>query len=357
MKICYISYYPTKRYPRQVQFIEALKRCNENPIILTNNKNGLLGYLEIIGKYIQALIRYDIKTLILGFRTTELFFPLYLLSIRKRIIYDCFVPLYPALKLENKWKLNRTLKRILSPLAYHYEKLQLKLSDTILTDTKSHADLIHKLYCPNKDIISIYLGNPISIQAKEESTRKYEKLKIFYYGTDQALHGTDLIIEAIFELSKTLDIQFTIIGKTPSYLNSLLSQSESIIHHRWKEQNSLFNEALNSDICIGGPFGNTFQSQNVITGKTFQFLSSGKCTLIGSNSETERFDFRDKENCLLIEQGSKAKLIKAIKWAYHNREKLDQIGKQGMALYERHFSKDKLITQILTQVISNSCKP
>ena len=98
MKICYISYYPYKNYPRQIQFIEALKHCELEHTVIINSKKGILGYFEIILKYLIILLTKRFGTLILGFRTTELFFILYLFSPRKRIIYDRFVPLYAAMK-------------------------------------------------------------------------------------------------------------------------------------------------------------------------------------------------------------------------------------------------------------------
>jgi len=350
MRICYISYYPSRNYPRQIQFIEALKSQEGDNIIITNSKKGFLGYLEVLGKYIRAIIRYKIETIVLGFRTTELFFLLYLLSPRKRIIYDCFVPLYPAVKHENKWNLNRILKNLLSPIAYRYEKLQVKLSDTIITDTVSHADLIQKLYNPKGNVIPVYLGNPVSIQSLKASMPESRKFKIFYYGTGQILHGTHLIIEALEEVVKISDIQCTVVGKIPAYLKKSIASTNSISHHLWKEQSLLFQEAIDSDLCIGGPFGNTFQSQNVITGKTFQFLSLAKCTLVGSNSETKRFNFQDKVNCLIIDQGSKEEIVKGIQWAYSNRAKLKEIGSKGRILFENHFSPIKLGNDIKTIV-------
>jgi len=353
MKICYISYYPSKNYPRQIQFIDALKDFEGNSILIINSRKGILGYLEILGKYIKTRIKYDFGTLVLGFRTTEIFFLLYLLSPGKRIIYDCFVPLYPALKHENKWKLNKIVRNLLAPLAYVYEKLQVNLSDLIITDTISHSDLIHKLYKPKGHVKSVYLGNPISTWLhKNSKPSPSRKFKVFYYGTGQQLHGTQYIIEAMKELSDTSDIQCTIIGKIPADLNTLITNTKTISYYTWKDKKWLLEEALDSDLCLGGPFGNTFQSQNVITGKTFQFLSLAKCTLVGANFETRRFGFKDKVNCLIIDQGSKDAIINGIIWAFKNQDNLENIGNKGRILYEKHFSKMKLSNEIQTLVKS-----
>ena len=95
-------------------------------------------------------------------------------------------------------------------------------------------------------------------------------------------------------------------------------------------------EIAEADICLGGPFGNTLQAQRVITGKTFQFLRSGKPTVIGEIKEDT--GFVDKQNCLLVSQGSAKSLADAINWGMANRDKLHDIGKSGRAIYDKKFS-------------------
>ena len=47
---------------------------------------------------------------------------------------------------------------------------------------------------------------------------------------------------------------------------------------------------------------------------------------------------REKVNCLLVEQGSPAAIVEAIRWAYEHPAALADIGAQGRRVYEQHYS-------------------
>jgi glycosyltransferase involved in cell wall biosynthesis len=108
-------------------------------------------------------------------------------------------------------------------------------------------------------------------------------------------------------------------------------------------------------MCLAGPFGNTGQAQRVITGKSYQFMAAGMPTVIGKNQAGKPF-FKDKLDCLLVDQGDAEALSKVITWAYKNRTKLPAIGKNGRILYEKKFS-NAVIAKSLRQLLDELGEP
>ena len=114
----------------------------------------------------------------------------------------------------------------------------------------------------------------------------------------------------------------------------------NVIHKKWVNYRQLPIIISESDLCLGGPFGNTGQAHRVITGKTFQFLAMGKPMVVGKIKHD--YGFRDKENCLLVSQGNEKELADAILWCFENQKKLGEIGRNGLALYRTKFSIDHI---------------
>jgi glycosyltransferase involved in cell wall biosynthesis len=316
--------------------------------MILNSQNGWKGYIEIIRLYNKARKTHSFDTIILGFRTTELYYLIKLLSPGKKIIYDCFVPLYPAFRYENKWHINSILRKILSPLVFIYEKYQLHYSSTIICDTLSHIQILDQLYGVGKKTHAIYLGNPVEIDMNDNSMHLPSRnFTVFYYGTAQPLHGTALIVETAIQLTaKYKNMEFILVGTIPASYTEHIQNNDQITYYKWKAYPELMHLANNSKLCIGGPLGNTNQSQRVITGKTFQFMSMGKCTIIGINKETEYFNFVHRKNCLLVKQGIQSSLAKEIIWAFNNQNQLSEIGAAGKELFNQEFSDIQLKKKI-----------
>lgn len=93
-------------------------------------------------------------------------------------------------------------------------------------------------------------------------------------------------------------------------------------------------------MCLGGPFGDTVQSQYVVTGKTYQFLASSRATVVGLNQETRLFT--DRQDALVVAQADSKALVSAIKWAYAHPVQLQTVAENGRKLYERQFSSKQI---------------
>lgn len=85
-----------------------------------------------------------------------------------------------------------------------------------------------------------------------------------------------------------------------------------------------------------------------MTGKAQQCLALGKATLIGTTAEDH--GFRDRENCLLVDQADAEALGTAIEWAFHNQSSLEGIGLRGRELYASRFSIDVIAGRLLPHI-------
>lgn len=356
--VCLISIYRDLDYIRSSSFIKILGSGEFDFFLVKNKHKGIKRYFEVFVSLIKAKIKYNPDVFILGFRGNELFLLARFIAFNKPLIFDSFVPVYESFVLENKWRLSEKIIKFFKPLVYMYELFCLQFSTLILTDTKSHKSFYIKYfgrYVQSTKIKSVYVGaNENIFFPKSSLNKKLEKNKftIFFYGNLLPLHGVLVIAKSSEILKRYNDIQFIVIGGRGKILTEFLNyvEKKGLTNIKYISRVSLSHLAdyiSIADLCIGGPLGNTPQAQNVITGKTFQFLAMAKPTIIGKNNETELNNcFIDKKNCLLVEQGSPTKLSDAIYWAYLNQDKCKTIGLEGEKLFVNNFQLSVIKKQL-----------
>jgi glycosyltransferase involved in cell wall biosynthesis len=358
VKVCYILAYYFPGYPRTTTLIEALSTLPTLTLFLAINKQvNFLRYIETLYKLLIIRIFKNPEYYILGFRGYEIFFPVRAITFNKHLIFDHMMSPYDSL-VNEKRKIARG--GFFDFLIYHYEKLILSKSDTIITDTPSHRQYFCKLFNLSPDkIVVIPVGADLDLfenqngnTTKQSLSDCYRRFEILFYGSFLPLHGIEIILQAA-ALTKLYPIHFTFIGGNKTKLNDFFAKINelgltNISHIRWVDKTQLPKHIKNSDIVLGGPFGNTGQANRVITGKTFQALAMGKAAIIG---QTENNYFSDKKNCLLVQQGCAKSLATAIEWAYTHKDKLDNIGKEGRKLFMENFSS-KCIGDALSPIFS-----
>lgn len=347
--ICYILSYYAPKYSRTSTLISALSNIPGTKLHLAINKHtNLLRYIETLFKLLTIRLFKNPEYYILGFRGYEIFFPVRLITINKHLVFDHMMSPYDSLLHEKK-----RIKSggILDFLINRYEKLILSLSDSVITDTPSHKHFFCKLFdIPTKKIFVVPVGaeedifvdqidGPVSTSTK----KKPNQFEILFYGSFLPLHGIEFILEAAAS-TKLYPFHFTFIGgnrkNTKDFFRKIKElRLTSISHIDWVDKSELPQYIRNSDIVLGGPFGNTGQANRVITGKTFQSLAAGKAVIIG---QTDNSFFMDKKNCLLVPQGCSKSIATALKWAYNHRTQLHKIGIEGKKLYLQNFSIERI---------------
>ncbi|MCB0208384.1 MAG: glycosyltransferase [Anaerolineae bacterium] len=345
IKVCYILSYYSPDYVRTQTLVEGLARIEAVTVYQARNRStSIFRYFETLMKLLAVRMKYNPDCYILGFRGYEIYWPVRLITLGKRLILDHLVSPFDSLLNERK-KIRQG--SYLARLIGFYEKWMLKNADAILADTVKHQE--HFVSTFQIDANKIYV---IPVSTNEDlfkpQCKKYSDPKntfqVFFYGTFLPLHGIDIVVQAASYLSD-LPIEFMLVGgrgKDIAFFHHMVAELKlNNVHHRaWIDYNKLPGVISSADLCLGGPFGNTGQAGRVITGKTYQFLSMAKPTVIGQIDEETGFE--DKENCLLIEQGNAKALAEAIRWGFEHQPELESIGKRGHQLYLNKFSIDKV---------------
>jgi glycosyltransferase involved in cell wall biosynthesis len=211
----------------------------------------------------------------------------------------------------------------------------------ILADTDAHAAYSAQL---NHLDQAIYKTLPVcadeTVFKPLEAAREQQAFEVLYYGSMLPLHGLAFVLEAAVKLKHHPNIKFRIVGgknDVSQACDRAVKQGANIQYQSWVPFEALPNLLSTASLAMGGPFGNTLQSNYVVTGKTYQFLASAKPTLIGENLVTE--EFINEVNCLKIPQGDADAIAAAVLSAYENPKILEKIGLAGRELYDAHFSQ------------------
>jgi glycosyltransferase involved in cell wall biosynthesis len=234
----------------------------------------------------------------------------------------------------------------------------LKKTAKIVLDTQSHAEYSSSLMeLPIEKYHSIPVGTDEGIFKFQANSRKdNDKFQVLYYGNMLPLHGIDFVIESAISLRAQKGIEFLLIGGGKQLQQSIdmaISKGANIKYQKWVPYQELPQVIAAADICLGGPFGGTTQSQYVVTGKTIQFLRMGKPVIIGRNKESDVFI--DRVNALVVDQASSLSLEEAITWACKNKESILKIGTNGMELYRNCFS-NKVVSKSIAQLLDSLFK-
>ncbi|EAR07394.1 hypothetical protein MED297_03437 [Reinekea sp. MED297] len=342
----YVVCYKSPDYIRNKTQLDELKSFGHiNLQIVKNTSRGLIRYFEVFSKLKKQVQTFKPNIIILGFRSTEIFWLVKLLSQpNTQIIYDAMMSPYMALRFEAKFGL---LGKALSIPIFFIERTVLRSSDLILTDTIGHSNFYADTFKVTSNKIVVLPVGASEKRPKPIANRfPTRPIKFLFYGSFLPLHGVDYLIDSI-ECIDEKSACFTFVGYSKKYASRLkkLSMRKNIEVIPWVEYEKLIGEVIPAhDVGIGGPFGNTKQSNLVITGKTSEFLCQGKTTLVGS-IKTD-ISFKDKHNCLLIKQGSANEIAKAINWCIENKNKLSEIGMNGQKLYNDELSKTVIKTKL-----------
>jgi glycosyltransferase involved in cell wall biosynthesis len=349
--ICYILSYYFPDYVRTSTLTEALERMEEVVLYRAiNSSTGVLRYFQTLLSLLVLRVFRNPDCYLLGFRGYEIYWLVRIITLGKPLILDHLMSPYDSLLNEKRQIADGS---VITTLLYSYEKSILQCSETVLTDTAAHKAYFSQLFQvdPNK-IHSIPVSTDETLFGRSPAAKESEGdlFRVLFYGSFLPLHGIDIILEAARVLQDR-PIQFVIVGGKGKRLASFRKQLEgldlpNVIHKKWVDYAELPELILTADLCLGGPFGNTGQARRVITGKTFQFLAMGKATAIGRTDQDH--GFKDRENCILVDQGDAEALASAIAWAFAHRHLLGEIGQGGRELYVRDYSIDSIKPRLRT---------
>lgn len=348
MHVCYVLAYRSPDYIRTKTLLDALRNMpGVECVTAINRERGLWRYKDTLAQVYSLKKCHSPDVYILGFRGHELYWPLRWLVGGTPIILDAMMSPYSALLDEQKFGLLGTIG---ARVWFHVEKSILHDSQSVITDTELHRDYFSKTFALAREkIVSVPVGAvlpaPPSGAPSTRAAPDPDQLRVLFYGSFLPLHGVDIILQAA-KICGALPLHFIFIGgdnKTERKLSQVFRTCARARYsfQSWMPFESLIKqELLAADISLGGPFGDTPQARRVVTGKAQQSLAAGIATIIGKIDEAQ--GFRDKENCLLVPQGSAQELAAALMWAYTHKDQLSAIGIQGRLLYHTQFSREPI---------------
>lgn len=351
VKVCIVTCYKDPDYVRARTLRKALLDNDSVDLIVVKNRNkGLLRYPEVVLRlmYIRLTKRPDVY--LLTFRGYELLPIFWLITLGKKRIFDEFINLVEWVVYEHKKVMEGSIAAKLIRRMYRFF---LKRNKIILTDTKIHAEYSAKLMnLPLAQYMAVPVSTDEQVFKPQQTGPAVEDFQVFYYGNMLPLHGLQYVIEAAVSLQTEKRIKFLFIGgdeATRKLIIEAQAKGAQIEYKKWVPFDELPRIAAESQLCLGGPFGNTLQARMVVTGKTYQFLAMGLPTLVGVVDEET--DFVDKKNCLIVPQADSSAVADKIKWALSNRDNLAAIGTAGHQLYTQKFS-NQVVARCMREVVN-----
>ncbi len=343
MKIAVVSCYDQTDYPR-IRILRAGFAAQDDVAVtvISKKQKGLLRYLEVPAKILVARFRVRPDVYVITFRGYEMLLYVILTLVRKPIVFDELV------NFEEWMYENRVLKQgtLAGRLFNWFYGWQLRRCRLILADTEAHAEYSAKLSRTPLEkyrVLPVGTDEAVFSHPAALSATKTEKFEVSYVGAMKRLHGLQYVLDAAVALANDSRISFTIVGgkeKAEEACKAAVQKGAHVTYRRWVDFAEMPEFVAKSALNLSGPFGNTLQSQYVVTGKTYHFLAAGVPALIGKNKVQD--GFRDKGNCLLVPQADAGAIREAIVWAADHPKELRAIGQAGRKLYEERFSQDKL---------------
>lgn len=337
MKIAVVTCYQHNDYVRARTLRAAVSACPDSQaLVIRNRHRGVLRYPEVVLRLCKTRIFDKPDAYVITFRGYEMLLAMRLTFVRKPIIFDELVNFTEWMEEHGRLRAGSVPYRL---FRWWYGRLA-RYCRFILADTDAHGELSAKL---NKLSIDRYRTIPVSTDETvffPQAAGKTENFTVVYYGNMLALHGLGYVLDAARLLKHAPNIQFRLIGGKKQVAEACAkaaADGANVIHENWVPFEDLPAIVRSAGLALGGPFGDTAQSQYVVTGKTFQSLACAAPVLVGRNEVHE--GFADKQNCLVVPQADPAAIASAISWAEAHREELARIGQAGRKLYDDHFSQ------------------
>ncbi len=302
-------------YTRNAYLVDALNKKYHVDIIISKQKKYFFRIISISTKYIFNIKKYD--KIYVGF-LAQAILPMIKILYKGQITADFFISLYDTLCFDRKiFK----PKSIFGKIIFKYEKLCLKICNNIIVDTEASKKFFAETFNldPTKITALYVLPEPIFFQYPYTKKLNIDKTEIFYYGSGQALHGLDIILEAI-TLCEFNNFHFTLIGPIKNEYKKLLAKinPKNITIINWVPYEKILKYIAEADICLGGHFGNTDKAKRVIAGKTFQFMAMKKAVIL-SDTQANRELFIDNQDCVMTKSGDSKSLAASIIFLANNQ--------------------------------------
>lgn len=299
-------------YIRNSQEIRLIReRSNAFDVIYSSNKNYILRILQVWNKITRQKIR-DCDIVFLGFEP-QFVLPFVGYKMKnKEIVIDCFISVYDTLVNDRK---KIKAGGLMAKFCHWLDKKTISMANTIITDTKAHAEYFHSEFGGEKDRFeTLYLEADESIYYPREQ-KKPEKLAdkyiVLYFGSILPLQGVDVVLDSLKNFENEKDIFFEIIGPVPKKYNK--PEQANVCYYEWLSQNELSEHIAYADLCLAGHFSADIdKAWRTIPGKAYIYEMMGKKMILGDGAANHEL-FESDEKHSFVERGSSMALANEVR--------------------------------------------
>lgn len=342
-KILVVTCYFDPDYVRARTLRSALARLpGVEVVVVKNSAKGLLRYPQTMWRLWQAKRRQKPDVYLLTFRGQEILPFVLLLAGKKPVWFDEFIiPLAWASQEKHRLSPAIALQKVLARVMAVPYKRWLRRCTLLLADTAADADISARLSgVPRSKYVVVPVGAEEELFTPRRTLNPPSKtFEVFFCGNMRPLYGLEHVLRAA-ELLKHESVHFQIAGgkqQAESDVMAAKACGANIDYVRWLPYEQFPDTMRKAGVCLAGPFGDTPQAHRVISGKTYQMLACAAPTIVGESPATNAV-FHHKKDTLLVPQAAPRALASLILWARDHPDKLQEIGRQGRALYEKELS-------------------
>lgn len=350
MTVCYFGMY-APNYSRNRILIKGLRE-NGVSVIECNDRGHLiygLRYPKLIYKFFQTK-SWKADIFVVGFpgQTDVPLAFIFAKLLGKRVVFDAFYSLYVSQVFDRKYIKKGSWK---ATLYFFIDWFSCFLADKVILDTNAHINYFVKTFSlPKEKYARIFVGTDPAI-IKPYASKKHPTFRVGFHGSFLPLQGVPIILEAA-KLLKKQKITFLLLGNGIE-----LAKCQKIVSDYGLQNVQFLKEVpykelahfiASTDLYLGGPFGASLKSNQVIPNKVYEALAVRKPVILGE-SKAMRELFVHKVHGYFVKQGSGKALANAILALKKNKLLRDKMAKEGYNLIHMRVSPKQLGSDLINE--------
>lgn len=254
----------------------------------------------------------------------------------KTVVFDAFISRFDTKVFDRKEFGERSLR---AKLAFFLDWQASFLADIVLLDTKCHIKYFVKTFkLPLSKFRRVFVGTDEDIFFPRKVKTSTNKIVVGFHGYYIPLQGAQYIIEAAYLLRSEKSVQFRMLGEGPDFEKCLhLAQNKKLDNIEFLKPvpyESLPDFIAQTDVYLGGPFGESGKAQRVIPNKVFEALAMKKPVIVGDSDAIKEL-LTDRKDCYIVKHANAKDIAQSVKLLSGNKELRERIGQNGFTLFRK----------------------